>query len=475
LFISHIAVYAWVSCMGFRISRALTIAGVDSGGGAGIAADLKTFAALQVHGLVAVTSVTAQNTLGVYGIHDIPPQMVELQIDVVAEDIGVDAAKTGMLSNPGIVRSVARSVKKHGFPLVVDPVIFAKSGDRLLTEEAVEVLAKELLPLAKVVTPNRFEAERLSGIRIEDLEDAEKAGKIIKDRYGAEIVVVKGGHISGDKSIDIVITSKEILRLEGPKIEGCTHGTGCSFSAAIAAHIAKGEDPLAAIRKSKEFILTAIERSYRVGKGHCPVNPTAYLELDAERYRAIESVERALKIIEERASDIAKLIPEVQSNLAYSLPPYLARGVDDVIAIPGRIINYMGRARASGPPRPGASSHVARGILAAMELYPEYRSAMNIRYISGIEDIASKAGFKVSWYDRKEEPEDVKKREGATIPWGVREAIERIGSMPDIVIDYGDFGKEPGAKIFGRDPIDVVNKLLKLIDILKEAKHHPFS
>jgi len=456
--------------MGFRIPRALTIAGVDSGGGAGIAADLKTFAALQVHGLVAVTSVTAQNTLGVYGIHDIPPQMVELQIDVVAEDIGVDAAKTGMLSNPGIVRSVARSVKRHGFPLVVDPVIFAKSGDRLLTEEAVEVMAKELLPLARVVTPNRFEAERLSGIKIESLDDAERAGKAIRDRYGPEIVVVKGGHILGDKSVDVVITSNSVLRLEAPKIDGCTHGTGCSFSAAIAAYIARGEDPLTAIKKAKEFISIAIERSYRIGKGHCPVNPTAYLEIDAERYRAIELVEKALKIIDERAEDIAKLIPEVQSNLAYALPPYLARGISDVIAIPGRIVNYIGRARASGPPRPGASSHVARGILAAMEIYPEYRSAINIKYIPGIENIASNAGFKVSWYDRREEPEDVKKKEGATIPWGVREAIKRIGSMPDIVIDYGDFGKEPGAKIFGRDPIDVINKLLKLINALKESK-----
>ncbi|GAY26627.1 bifunctional hydroxymethylpyrimidine kinase/phosphomethylpyrimidine kinase [Desulfurococcaceae archaeon AG1] len=454
-----------------QIPRALTIAGVDSGGGAGIAADLKTFAALQVHGLVAVTSVTAQNTLGVFGIHDIPPSMVELQIDVVAEDIGVDAAKTGMLSNPGIVRSVARSVKKHGFPLVVDPVIFAKSGDRLLVEEAVEVMAKELLPLAKVVTPNKFEAERLSGIKIEGLEDAEKAGKIIREKYGPEIVVVKGGHLSGDKSIDIVIHgSGNVTMLEGPRVDGCTHGTGCSFSAAIAAYIAKGEDLLNAVKKAKEFVTIAIERSYKVGKGHCPVNPTAYLELDAERYRAERLVEEAIAIIEKRAEDVAKLIPEVQSNLAYALPHYLAKSPRDVIAIPGRIVNYMGRAKASGPPRPGASSHVARGVLAAMEIYPEYRAAMNIRYIPGLEDIASKAGFKISWYDRREEPEDVKRKEGASIPWGVRTAINRIGSMPDIIIDYGDFGKEPGAKIFGKDPIDVVNKLLRLIEELKRNK-----
>jgi len=155
-------------------------------------------------------------------------------------------------------------------------------------------------------------------------------------------------------------------------------------------------------------------------------------------------------------------------NLAYSLPAYLAKGVEDVIAVPGRIVSYMGRARPSGSPRPGASSHVARGILAAMEIYPEQRAAINIKYIQGLEEIASSAGFKVSWYDRRQEPDDVKKREGATIPWGVREAIKRIGGMPDIVIDYGDYGKEPGAKIFGRDPIEVVDKLLRLIEVLRD-------
>lgn len=453
---------------GHRIPRALTIAGVDSGGGAGVAADLKTFAALQVHGMLAVTSVTAQNTLGVHGIHDIPPQMVELQIDVVAEDIGVDAAKTGMLSNPGIVRSVARAVRRHGFPLVVDPVIFAKSGDRLLTEDAVEVLVKELLPIARVVTPNRFEAEKLSGISIKSLDDAERAAKIIAG-LGPEVVVVKGGHLEGERSVDVVYSREGVKRLEARRVEGCTHGTGCSFSAAIAAYIARGEGLLEAVKRAKDFVTLAIERSYSVGRGHCPVNPTAFLEIDAETYRAVVEVEEAVKALEARGEEVARLIPEVQSNIAYALPAHLAKSVRDVVAVPGRIVNYMGRARASGPPRPGASSHVARGVLAAMEAHPDQRAAMNIRYIPGMEEIASRAGFKVSWYDRKEEPEEVKKIEGGTIPWGVRAAIERAGTMPDIVIDYGEHGKEPGAKIFGRSPREVVEKLFKLLEALEKG------
>jgi len=165
----------------WEVPVALTIAGVDSGGGAGIAADLKTFAALGVHGTLAVTALTAQNTYSVVGVHEVPPDFVELQIRAIWEDMGVDAAKTGMLSSSQIVRAVARAVRSYGFSLVVDPVMVAKSGARLLAEEAVEALKGELIPLAKVVTPNRFEAEVLAGMRVESLEDAERAAKRIAE------------------------------------------------------------------------------------------------------------------------------------------------------------------------------------------------------------------------------------------------------------------------------------------------------
>jgi hydroxymethylpyrimidine kinase/phosphomethylpyrimidine kinase len=187
--------------MSARLWRvAITIAGSDSGGGAGIQADLKTFAALGVHGTVAITSVTAQNTREVTAIHDIPPDVVYEQVRVVAEDIGIDAGKTGMLSNSDIIRSVARAVKEFSFPLVVDPVMIAKSGARLLREEAVEALKKELLPQAKVVTPNKAEAEVLSGIKIGSLEDSKLAARKIAEEYSCEAVVVKGGHLGGGEA-----------------------------------------------------------------------------------------------------------------------------------------------------------------------------------------------------------------------------------------------------------------------------------
>ncbi len=450
---------------------ALTIAGVDSGGGAGIAADLKTFAAIGVHGTLAVTSVTAQNTLGVQGIHDIPPQMVELQVEAIAEDMGIDAAKTGMLSNRGIIRSVAKVVEKYGFPLVVDPVMYAKSGDKLLRDDAIEDLKNRLLPLALIATPNRFEAEHLAEMEIRNLDDASLAAKKISRSYNVDIVVVKGGHLEGSYSIDTIYNSEkdEVIRLTSQKVSGCTHGTGCSFSAAIAGYIALGRDPIEAIKLAKNFITKAIERSYRVGKGHCPVNPMAELAIDAEKYRAQNMLYKSVRELE-NIDDFAALIPEIQVNFVYSIPRYLAKGIEDVVAVPGRIINFMGKPKASGYPVSGASSHVARGVLKAMEFYPDMRSAINIRYSSNIEAIIKKLRFQYYIYDRRiEEPEEVKKQEGMSIPWKVKTAFEKSGSRLDAIIDLGDYGKEPTVTIYGRDPEDVLNKVKKIIEEIKKT------
>ena len=450
------------------VRTALTIAGVDSGGGAGIAADLKTFAALGVHGMVAVTSVTAQNTYAVIGIHDIPPQMVELQIRAVADDIGVDAAKTGMLSNSAIVETVAKVVKEYRFPLIVDPVIYAKSGARLLVEEAVDVLKNKLLPLALVVTPNKFEAEKLAEISIKSIEDAEKAVKIIYERYGPKAVVVKGGHLDGEKSIDVLYYEGMIKRFESSRVEGCTHGTGCSFSAAITAYIAKGYDVVTSIEKAKEFITNAISRSYKIGRGHCPVNPSANIDLDAEIYRAQRELAKAVEeLINNRGREFAKLIPEVQTNFVYSPPPHLTKDPMDVVGIPGRIVNFMGRAYASGYPMPGASSHMARAVITMQKYDPNIRSGINIRYSKEIEEILRRSGLKVSYFDRREEPEEVKKIEGGTTTWGIETAIKRINDIPDVVIDYGEHGKEPLIMIFGKDPWDVLRKIYMILDKIR--------
>ncbi|MBC7129920.1 bifunctional hydroxymethylpyrimidine kinase/phosphomethylpyrimidine kinase, partial [Candidatus Bathyarchaeota archaeon] len=182
-----------------KVPVAITIAGSDSGGGAGIQADLKTFAALEVYGTAAITAVTAQNTMEVKAVEALSPEIVRMQIEAVAEDLGIDAGKTGMLHNKAIIEAVASTVQKYGFPLVVDPVMISKSGALLLQPEAIDALKDKLLPIAKVVTPNRLEAEKISGMEIRSLEDAERAAKEIV-KLGAEAVVIKGGHMEGGEA-----------------------------------------------------------------------------------------------------------------------------------------------------------------------------------------------------------------------------------------------------------------------------------
>lgn len=256
-----------------RIARALSIAGSDSGGGAGIQADLKTFSALGVFGMTAITAVTAQNTTGVSGIVEIPPEMVGLQIDAVVTDIGVDAAKTGMLSSAPIIEVVAERVQRHRLErLVIDPVMIAKSGAPLLRPEAVEALRQRLLPLALVVTPNLHEAAALTGREIRTLEEMETAARALRS-LGPRYVVVKGGHLEG-AAVDVVFDGARFERLEAPRIPTRhTHGTGCVFAAAIAAHLARGDEVVTAIRAAKVFITLAITEALPLGHGHGPANP----------------------------------------------------------------------------------------------------------------------------------------------------------------------------------------------------------
>ncbi|WP_294083086.1 bifunctional hydroxymethylpyrimidine kinase/phosphomethylpyrimidine kinase [Sphaerobacter sp.] len=252
--------------------KALTIAGSDSGGGAGIQADLKTFAALNVYGSSVITAITAQNTIGVRAVHEIPPEIVAAQLDAVMEDIGADAAKTGMLASAEIIRAVVDGVRRHNIErLVVDPVMVAKSGDRLLREDAVAAIRDLLLPVAYVVTPNIPEAEVLTGREIRSLADMEEAARAIA-ALGARYVVVKGGHRSGD-AIDIVYDGTTFQRIRSPRVETRnTHGTGCTFSAAIAARLAAGTSALEAIAEAKDYLYQALLHSYTVGAGHSPVH-----------------------------------------------------------------------------------------------------------------------------------------------------------------------------------------------------------
>jgi hydroxymethylpyrimidine/phosphomethylpyrimidine kinase len=254
------------------IRKALTIAGSDSGAGAGIQADLKTFAALGVYGTSAITAITAQNTVGVTQVFELSPKLVAAQIDAVIGDIGAQAAKTGMLASAAIIDVVAAKIKQHRLRnLVVDPVMVATSGDLLIKKNAVAALRSQLLPLATVATPNLPEAEELTGMKLRSSEEIEEAARrIIK--MGARSVVIKGGHAKGP-AVDLFFDGKRFAALSAARIRTKnTHGTGCTFSAAIAAYLAMGESVDGAVRLAKKYITAAIRAGFRVGAGHSPVH-----------------------------------------------------------------------------------------------------------------------------------------------------------------------------------------------------------
>ena len=470
------------------MKRVLTIAGSDSGGGAGIQADLKTFASLGVYGMSAITSITAQNTVGVQGIHDLPPEFVALQIDSAVSDIGVDAAKTGMLSSSAIIEIVASKVKKYKIQnLVIDPVMYAKSGDALLKPDARDTLIKKLLPLSILITPNIPEAEFISGMKIKDIKDMKRAGEKIKKRVGAD-VLVKGGHLikgardkgttpfnppllrgnnplnppllRGNKGVvDILYTGREFFIFESERIDTKnTHGTGCTYSAAIASELAKGYKLNNAVKRAKYFITEAIKNSIEIGKGRGPTNPIASLYRDAEKYQLLQDMEMAIEKLKE--AKIGILIPEVQSNMAVAL--FDAKGFEDVMAIPGRIIKYGDDIITVSRPNFGVSRHIASIVLTVIKFDSTKRAVMNIKYSPKIIKVCKKLNFKIASFDRRDEPEESKLKEGSSLQWGVEKVIKESGFIPDIIYDLGDIGKEAMVRVIAENPEELSKKVISI-------------
>jgi len=457
------------------VKRILTIAGSDSGGGAGIQADLKTITVLGGFGMSVITALTAQNTLGVQGIYDIPENFVEKQFDSVATDIGIDAAKTGMLSNSRIIKKIAEKIREYKIDiLVVDPVMVAKGGALLIEDEARQSLMEELLPLAFVITPNIPEAEVLSKIKISSVDDMKKSAKIIHG-LGAKNVVVKGGHLAGD-AIDILYDGKRFHEFISERIDTKnTHGTGCTYSAAIATFLAKeekgekgtngekGESVLKAVKMAKEYITEALRFSLCLGRGHGPTNHFAPILRDSQRYACILDLEKAVERI--KAEKCGNIIPEVQSNFGYAVP--YARKPDDIAAIPGRIVKIGEDVCTFKDPAFGASRHIAGMILTAMKYNKDFRCAMNIRFSEDIINICRDLGYVIDSFDRADEPEDIKAKEGSSLKWGADCVFSRHDTIPDIIFDRGDVGKEAMIRVFGKHPDEVAEKVLTISKNLK--------
>ncbi|WP_292487384.1 bifunctional hydroxymethylpyrimidine kinase/phosphomethylpyrimidine kinase [Methanohalobium sp.] len=437
-----------------KIPVAFTIAGSDSGGGAGIEADTKTFAAIGVYGACAITSVTAQNTEGVISSYDLPTNVVSEQIDAVCKDMNVGWAKTGMLGSNEIVKTVADSIKKYNLSIVLDPVMAAQAGGTLLKEDAISLLTDELLPLCKIVTPNIEEAYKLSGIYIKDLNDARNAARKIAEK-GKCNVIITGGHL---EACDFVYDyeNDDFTVIYGSFVEGGTHGSGCTYSSAIVSYLNKGFNLDDAAKYAKQFVENAIKESLNIGNGVNPVNQLADLHNNSERYKVIQNSMDALDLLQNNQA-FTNLIPEVGSNIAMAIPN--ASEISDVAAVEGRIVHLKKHPKSVGSIDFGASSHVARIVLAAMKFNPEIRSAINIKYTPRILDICNELGYYISSFNRADEPEET-----STMDWGVTFAISSYGTVPDAIYDKGGIGKEPMIRLLGKSAVDVVNKTIKITE-----------
>lgn len=255
-----------------EIPKVLSIAGTDPTGGAGIHADLKTFQEVGAYGMAVITSIVAQNTMGVKDVWHMEDETILKQLEAVFEDIRPQAVKTGMIALPSMIESVTARLEREKLPIIVDPVMVATSGDSLMDKETTELMINRLLPITEIVTPNMEEAEKLTGVNVSTIEEAEKAARVLVDDMGAEAAVVKGGHAK-DTAVDVLYYKKEFVHLKAERFDTKhTHGTGCTFSAAIAANRAKGIPVIKSCELAKEFITKAISHPLNIGRGNGPVN-----------------------------------------------------------------------------------------------------------------------------------------------------------------------------------------------------------
>ncbi|MFQ5838036.1 MAG: bifunctional hydroxymethylpyrimidine kinase/phosphomethylpyrimidine kinase [Thermoplasmata archaeon] len=426
----------------------LVVAGSDSGGGAGIQADLKALASIGVHGCTAITCITAQNTRGVVSTFPLPVEVLRNQMRAVLDDIEIRAVKTGMLYSEEIVEAVAMELEGVGCPIVVDPVMIATAGSPLHTTGFVEALVKNLLPMTTVVTPNIDEAEALTGLTIANVDDMNKAAERLAG-MGSQAALVKGGHLRGEL-VDVLYDGEEFHSFPGHRYSKELHGSGCAYASTIAGYLAKGLDVVESVRQARRKIAAGFDTSYGIGKGFELLN-SAYVE---DRWVVLQSVQEA---VDELLSFLPQeMVPEVGINLGYAVPG--AQGYDDVCAVRGRIVRSGDKAVAVGPPAFGASRHVARVILTVMTFDPSFRSAMNVGYTEELVKRFRAAGLALGTFDRALEPAKV-----STMEWGTQEAVRGAGEIPDAIYDLGGPGKVAMLRILGRTPEEVVDKLRRVV------------
>jgi hydroxymethylpyrimidine/phosphomethylpyrimidine kinase len=375
-------------------------------------------------------------------------------------DIPPDAIKIGMVYSKEVIHAVSKFLLDSKRPVVLDPVLAAGSGAKLLLDNALEYFILELIPTSTLITPNLMEAEKLTNIRIKGETEAIEAAHAIK-KLGAKSVIIKGGHFSKKCVTDFFLDSGgRIVKFSNPRV-GIkeTHGSGCNFSAAAAAFLAKGFSLKDACNLANQYVYKAINNVLKVGKGIAVTNPISDMYQDANRYNILQQLQLTISKIQE-VNNFGKLLPETQSNLVFALPD--AKTVLDVAGVKGRIVKIGKMARPVSNIEFGASNHVASAVISYMTVDRSIRSGMNIKYDKKILMLC-RSFFPISDYDRREEPRNVKEKDGMTIFWGIKNALIKNPNAR-IIYHRGDIGKEPMIMIFGTEPAEVYNKTKMILE-----------
>jgi hydroxymethylpyrimidine/phosphomethylpyrimidine kinase len=421
----------------------LTIGGSDTSSGAGIQSDIKTFSDFNVYGFTVITAITSQNTKHISNIEPVSTKSLKTQLDSISSDFHIDGIKIGMVYNSDIIKIIHKKFRNSHIPIIVDPIIKSTTGTTLLKKDALNDYRKMIIPLADVITPNKYESKILSGI-----SNVKKAAQKLQT-LGAKSVIITGALKSKGKISDFILDGDKEYLITGKIIPITNHGSGCNYSASIAVSLAKQNTLRYAVKTAKNYVYNSIKNSKNIGKG---VRIT-HQKISAEKLELLESINDFKRI-----KNVHKIIPECQTN--FVLSKKRPKTVRDVLGVSGRLVKSGKEVLTAGEIIYGGSHHVGTAVIEVSKKFPNIRSGLNIKFDSKIISKAKSCGLVVLNYDRGKEPKKSKLKEGSSIKWGINNAL-KIKS-PDVIYHKGDVGKEPMILVFGETPNDVMKKLSKI-------------
>ena len=429
----------------------LSIGGSDPSSGAGIQSDIKTFSKLNVHGLSVITAITGQNTSSFGMVEPVSKNILENQLESVLTDFKIDGIKIGMVYNSEIIKTIHHYLKKIEVPIIVDPVIKSTTGGMLIEKTAIMDFKKFIIPLATIITPNKFEAEILTKMKINTKNKPEKIARMIQ-KMGAKNVVITGVEVKNKKILDFVLEANKKYFLKDENILKINRGSGGIHSSVTLYGITKNKKIKESLEFAKKNTLDSIKNSKKVGKG---VVITNAMELDIKKIKLSNAINEFTKI-----KNIFQNIPECQTNFVYS--KHKPKSIKEIVGISGRIVKAGKEVIVAGDLEYGGSKHVATALLAVNKKYSKIQSAINLKYKNETILKIKKSKLTTYDYDRNQEPENVKNK-GSTVGWGIKNAIKNSKTSPDVIYHKGDIGKEPMIIVFAETPDAIIKKILKII------------